>query len=320
MLCTRTATLLVLLALAPFSIEDEKIEFAPDEGTVLAKQFDLAVELDLVEMRVVESIGGRGRVHDSLDITFILERCVAFTDEYGPVVAGRPLSVERSFREMAARRALQTEENYLGYLGVYDREGSSDLEYETVLFTWDQDTEDWTVRIEGSRSDEDVAGLVEDTDARALLPPEPVPVRSSWDVPVEALRDLFLTPGEIDFLDGDGRDTGHVAMSALNRELTGEVETWFRSVRWIHGQRVAEIELLGKLEAEVEGDEIGASSYRVELELAAGSAFFWGLDANHLHSLELEAEVTVWQWHDLGGRHSEHRWEGTLTVAVTVDC
>jgi hypothetical protein len=278
-----------LLAGQPASRE---LVFAPEEGSSLIRRFvytsegaldDMSLEVDGEDLTAM--IGEMG-----IDVESTLTYAV--TDDFVEVEDGKILQLTRTFEELGS----ETEANIEVAMSseTTDASASSELVGSTVLFTWDEETEEYEVTSEdGDDLDQDLLdGLEMSMDLSSLLPPDEVEEGDRWEVEMEGLfslvapgGDLALRPNEelpemegldpemIQNMMADYRDR---AFELMEEWVDGEIEATFTGVREIDGRDHGVITL--------------SIDFAIEADMAAiGQS---GLDAI-LEQLELPVEVDV---------------------------
>jgi hypothetical protein len=292
----------------------EQPSFAPEEGATLTKRARTESELSLDEMKM--NMGGQ-EIDSSamgMEMTSAVTQVVTVTDSYVSVGEGRPLKLKRSYDELSS----QTEVSVSGPMGDQDSDisGSSELEGTSVVFSWDDDAEEYEAAFdEDSDGDEDLLeGLLEDMDMRGLLPDGDVSEGDVWDVDPGQLRGIFspggkvkIEPEDVDFSMGGAPSSN---MNEMMEEFEGEVTAKFVGVREDDEARVAVIELtidvssandLTEFMEEMmenmempEGMEIEvmADAFDMEFLFEGKGEVLWNLGTGLLHSLEISGDVS----------------------------
>jgi hypothetical protein len=280
---------------------------------------------------------------------------VTITDEYVGMTRGRPSILNRTYDEINTEMNM---EMIVEAMGQSQEEspsgaGTSDLEGQTVIFTWDDEDDEYRVTFpEDDQGDEDLLeNLIEDMDLRVLLPDDEVSEGDSWDIPLAGLVDV-LSPGgdlklDIDMDGGMGMSGPPPEMMGNMREmfgdmLEGQATATFSGTREVDGVTVAVIEIdieidtardMSEFLEGVMGDEMPEGMDftldRVDLEFAleATGELLWNIRAGHLHSLELEGEAAIAldmeMGMDFGGQsmsmEMSMEMSGTMESSVSVD-
>ena len=320
---TRTLILGALAVTAPILLASKpsatKLTFAPAAGSSLTKSFSNSVEFALDDMSMLMN-GEENPMMPQIEMEMAMESNVGVTDTYDSVSNGKPRKLTRTFDEISSEMDVSMVVDAMGQVQEENPtgSGSSDLEGETVVFTWDADDEEYVVSYPEDEGDEDLLeNLVEDMDLRALLPKDEVSEGDSWDLPLVSLVDL-LGPGgdlKLDFeMDGQEVSGGPPPEMMVNfREmmgdmLEGEATATFAGMTEVDGASLAVIEIeieidtakdMSELIEELMGEEMPEGMDfnldRVDVEFAyeASGQCLWNVRGGHAHSLSLEGEAAV---------------------------
>ena len=350
------AALPALVAFRPTELlpKVEKISFAPREGSSLTKTFTNTMSFGLDDMSMLMN-GEENPMMPEIEMDMDVTSSTTVTDEYVSMGRGRPLVLQRTYDEIGTEMNVEV---IVEALGQSQQEspsgaGTSPLEGETVIFTWDDEYDEYKVTFpEDADSDEDLLeNLIEDMDLRVLLPDDEVSEGDSWDIPLAGLVDV-LSPGgdlklDIDMDGGMGMGGASPEMMSNMREmfgdmLEGQATATFSGTREVDGVTVAVIEIEIEIDTArdmseflegVMGDEIpdgmDFTLDRVDLEFAleATGELLWNIRAGHLHSLELEGEAAIAldmeMGMDFGGQsmsmEMSMEMSGTMESSVSVD-
>jgi hypothetical protein len=251
---------------------------------------------------------------------------VEFTDEYVTVDGDRPTRVRRTYD------ALSTESREA--FGHGDSEesvnmGASELEGLSVVFTWDDDAEEYDAEFDGEEADED---LLDELDIESVLaqflPDDEVDEGDSWEVDIDAFIELSEPGGYLAILAED-EDENRDITTQLGEHLEGDIEATFEGLREVDGDELAVIlltlELASEFEREGEEDGEPVQTYRFEFELEG--EILWDVAAGLPRSLELEGDmaVTIVARRELSAPQGEleivqtQEFEGVLTYEVSVE-
>lgn len=319
----KRSSLLAAAAALPFvlafALPADEVAFAPAEGTSLTKSFTSSANFEMGDMSVLMNGQDPGQMPEmQMDMT--VTQAVAVTDVYGPVSDGHPSKVTRTFDDIGTDIDVQVQIEMMGDTQDQSSEGSgtSPLEGETVIFTWNDDAEIWE-RAFGEDSDGDVElleGLVEDMDLRALLPSGPVSEGDSWDIELKTLPDLFAPGGNLHMdvqIDGAESMGPDPEMMTNMREmfgdlLEGEATGHYAGRREVDGVEVGVIDVeisietardMSELVADMMGDnlpeglDMTLDRMDVELSVESTGTLLWNLGAGHVHSFELDSDVEI---------------------------
>ena len=295
---------LALLSIAPRGSET-KLEFAPEEGSRWVKTFTQTSSLEGAELSVVmDGEEVPSEFLPELELTIENESEVRITDTYVAMGDGRPTELARSFESI--REEIASAIDMGGFEGTEPQEGevrgSSELQGETVVFTWDEDAQAYEAAFEDE--DTDVAlldGLVEDTDLRGILPEDAVDVGDEWTVDAEAVAAVLGWPGGELGVEYEGDDTETYNVEVLGTSYDGELTLTLEGTHDQDRTRVASIRIEGQVQVRVGRagnlDRVpvvdGAATETTILDLEIEGELVWNLDAGYLSSLELEADAVV---------------------------
>jgi hypothetical protein len=320
---TRTLILGALAVTAPLLVASKpnaiKLTFSPAAGSSLTKTFSNSVEFALDDMTMLMN-GEENPMMPQIEMDMAMESTVGVTDTYGSISRGKPTKLTRTFDEISTEMDISMVVDAMGQVQEENPtgSGSSDLEGETVVFTWDADDDEYVVSFPEDEGDDDLLeNLVEDMDLRALLPKDEVSEGDSWDLPLVSLIDI-LGPGgdlKLDFeMDGQEVSGGPPPEMMVNfREmmgdmLEGEATATFAGMTEVDGARLAVIEIeieidtakdMSELIMELMGEELPEGMDfnldRVDVEFAyeASGQCLWNVAGGHAHSLSLEGEAVI---------------------------
>jgi hypothetical protein len=320
---TRTLILGALAVTAPLLVASKpnaiKLTFSPAAGSSLTKTFSNSVEFALDDMTMLMN-GEENPMMPQIEMDMAMESTVSVTDTYDSISRGKPTKLTRTFDEISTEMDISMVVDAMGQVQEENPtgSGSSDLEGETVVFTWDADDDEYVVSFPEDEGDDDLLeNLVEDMDLRALLPKDEVSEGDSWDLPLVSLIDI-LGPGgdlKLDFnMDGQEVSGGPPPEMMVNfREmmgdmLDGEATATFAGMTEVDGVSLAVIEIeieidtakdMSELIEELVGEELPEGMDfnldRVDVEFAyeASGQCLWNVRAGHAHSLSLEGEAVI---------------------------
>jgi len=257
-----------------------------------------------------------------IEMDMAMESVVSVTDTYDAVSGGYPTKLSRTFDEIGTEMDISMVVEAMGDVQEENPtgSGSSDLEGETVVFTWDSDDDEYKVSYPEDNEDGDedlLTNLVEDMDLRALLPDDEVDDGDSWELPLVSLVDILGPGGDLKLnFEMDGQDVGTgppTEMLVDFREmmgdmLEGEATATFKGMTEVDGMDLAVIEieieidtakdmseLIEELMGEQFPEEVEFSLDRVDIEFAyeASGRCLWNVSEGHAHSLSLEGEAAI---------------------------
>ncbi|MDF1799589.1 MAG: hypothetical protein P1V81_10465 [Planctomycetota bacterium] len=284
---------------AAFAPVGTAIRFAPEEGLSLTKTYEQK------SMATLESILFR-MGEEELDIEEIPEisirssEMIVFEDTYDSVEGGRATRLTRSFQELGRERTESyPDEN--GSITDTDTEETSGLADTVVVFSWDDDEEQYTVVFhEDSEGDEDLLeDLFGDADLLGFLPDGEVEVGDTWEPDVEAFKRLLSPGGDLVFLDDEGESSADEIDEEIDESLDGEIECELESIEdGIATITVTmELEGSGDIETDMDGDgemiESGVQLREVSIDSEYEGTLTWNLRAGHMVAFSLVGETEV---------------------------
>jgi hypothetical protein len=336
------------LAFAP---KADTIQFAPSDGTTVTKTFTNVMKFGLDDMSMLMN-GEDSPMTPQMEMDMEMTSIITVSDEYVSVSDGRPTELSRTFDTITQEMDIAVSVEMMGETQDEDMggSGSSELEGKTVVFSWDDEAEEFDISFADDEGDEELlANLIEDMDLRVLLPDGEVSEGDAWDIPLPGLVDILAPGGDLKLdIEMEGQEMGmgpDPAMMANMREmladmLEGEATATYVGTRDIDGTTVAVIELeieidtardMSELIEEmmeqqgVEGMEMNIDRVDVEFALETSGELLWNVGAGHVHSLSLEGEVAVAMdmemGMDMGGQELsfEMSMEMSGTILTTVE-
>ncbi len=307
-------------ALIAFQPTNTKLTFAPDAGSSLTKSFTNSMEFALDDMSMLMD-GEENPMMPQIELDMAMEASITVTDTYDSVSSGRPGRLTRSFDEIATEMDLAMVVDAMGQVQEENPTGSatSDLEGETVVFTWDDDEDDYIVSYpEDEEGDEDLLeNLMEDMDLRAILPADEVSEGDSWDIPLITMIDILAPGGDLKLdIEMDGQDVGEGAppelmmdfRAMLSEMLDGDATATFKGITEVDGVSLAEIEIEIEIEAAKdmsemieelvgeqmpEGLELDLDHVNLEFAYEASGSCMWNVAGGHAQSMSLEGEAAM---------------------------
>ncbi len=344
---------LALGALFAFAPGGEKIAFAPEPGSSLSKRFEIKLDFTLDELSLVADGQDIADMMGAIEIDMTTASTVVVTDGYEALDAGRPKKLKRTFDELASLM-------HISFSMAMAPEGSSDeemtfaspLEGETVLFTWNEEQEDFDITFaDGEGDPELLEGLDEDMDLRALLPDSEVAAGDSWKVEIKELHGLAMPGGNLriepDVPDGiDEEDMeffeelfGGGMHENFDELFDGECTCTFVGTREEKGARVAEItielevastldlsdmllKVIGRL-GEMEGEmpELSIETADLNLDFEGQGSLLWDVAAGRMHSFHVsgDAQIAFDIAMSVDMQGESHAFEGSLEMSGTYE-
>jgi hypothetical protein len=282
------------------------LEFGPEEGAAWTKTCERSLELSFEELSVVmggEPVPAEYLPELSIEVSESERR--VFTDRVIATKDGRHTRLERSFEEIEVDKTSTTELTMMGQepeTTVAEGRGTSPLEGETVVFSWNEDDEEYDVEwAEKDGAESALEGLVEDTDARALLPEDELEVGDSWSVAFEDVPLLFEVGGDL-ALELEGENVDEFVTEQDSEEHEGELELTLSQLRESDdGAQLAVVEITGELVHRataatdleripvVDGDATQDTISTFDLS----GELLWDLSEGRLHALALHREIEM---------------------------
>jgi hypothetical protein len=191
------------LTASPFLISGEsrgtEIAFSVSSGTTLTKTFEVTTDVTMDSFDMTMN-GQEPPMMPGMDLSIRSELTMVFEDTYEDISDGRSGSISRSFETLSGEGESAMEMEMMGEITNEEMAQvmSSVLEGESVEFKWDDKEKSYlTILPEGSTLDEDeVEGLLEDTDFRALLPDGEVGEGDEWEIEISNLQSILSPGGE----------------------------------------------------------------------------------------------------------------------------
>ena len=313
--------------------DDTAIPVAPEEGTTLTRAF--VSEAKYAQTAVEITVNGEEMEleGDLPDFGIASTERIVVTDTLGAVEGGHPLTLSRTFDELAQNAVFSSEaldkEDELTY--------ASALQGATVLIAWDEEDEEYGFTAGEDEEIEDglLEHLTEDMDFRAMLPDGEVAEEDSWDITAEAILPLIWPAGNLQFNQEDEEvDLEELALETMLIEsLEGKGTAVFGGIREEDDRRLAvitfTIELTSEAEQERELEDAEETQYTVgrEIERTMEGELLWDVEAGHMHSLTAESEVELDVIEAIsaefdGNEFSQQQrqtFTGTVTHTVTVE-
>jgi len=295
------------LFLTPFL--DESIVARCEQGETRTRTIEASRVMNLVDMNITfngEEISDEmlGDISGTSTDTFSL----VLSDAIETAADGRATKVLRTYTKLAGSSAM---EGGMEGMESMDTTLTSDLEGETVIFTFDGEAEEYTPAFpEGSTADTDLLeDLVYDIEFAGLLPTDSVAPEATWEVELEVFREIIEPGGEMHLrptdMDEEGEDP--LADSEVEPTLDGTFTGTFASLEETDGGRIAtltyEFDITSHLELtdgldpmtnETPMGEMTITPLSIVVDRSAkGTAkLVWNLDRGCLVSFELEADAT----------------------------
>lgn len=340
-------------ALLALSERVDSPSFGPNEGLTLTKTYSNVEESVLDEMSVAVNGEEMDPSMTAMEQDVSNQTTVELTDVYGSTAGGRPTRVRRTFETISSDVTMDMSNAMMGEMSM-EMVGESELEGETVVFTWDEGEGSYVLEFaEDSGAEEELLEDVEeDTDLRDFLPTVEVSEGDTWEVEPQALRKVLAFGGDLklemessemnDML-GPGSGPSPSANDYLG-ELSGSISAEYAGSRDEDGAAVAVIRLTFEIDsakdmtemfqAQAEAMEapegmdmsMEYNSADMEFELEGEATLLWDLAGGHLYSFELSGEAITtidmsmaMSMGGLGDMESDisMTMKGSMTVSLT---
>ena len=297
----------------------EELAFTPEPGSTITRRFHETTALELDSM--VRSLDGEEQEADEFEVEVKNEREFVFVDEYRAVGEERVDQLARTYETLSSRTEVAASEG-----GVIDEEadvaGTSALDGATVLFTWNDDEEEFEAAFTGDDADRFDGDLLDDlattVDLAALLPGEEIAEGESWEVDLEVFPALFRLGGDVSLLpeiDPEDRDHEPIVMcfyfclAEMTGELEGSVEATYDGEQETEDGEYAVISLelevastrdgleaISELAEALELEEIDfteMSSFEFRYSFDGEGTLWWDMEKGRAHRLILDGDVEI---------------------------
>jgi hypothetical protein len=276
------AALVLALSLTAFEPQDA-LRRTPEVGLALRKTFERSARLELTALEMTVDGGSHGDVPKP-ELTLRIEETFVVLDRCLEVDETRATRLARTYERLVSNRS----ERSAGHEGgeVTDKGFESDLEGQSVVFSWDAEEGTYGAEFEGGEGDSKLLdGLEAEIDLDAFLPPEGTAEGESWDVPAGAFGALLAPGGDLKLAAEDGEAPG--AEVELARHLQGTIRATLRAADEEGLAKIdLELELSARAERELEdGTQSQSTTYALSGELA------WRRAAGHFAALELSGTM-----------------------------
>lgn len=284
-------TLVVALLAAPalwaFGAPAADIEFNPEPGTKLTKTIKMVDSSVIDDATMImngeemppEMSGGAGA---GMETT--VTASLVIVDDYVQVDAGRPIRLRRTFEELSQETEIEGGPPMI----PPSTDSKSDLEGKTVVFTWDEDDEEYGLEF-ADEEDLDASlleGLAADLDFRAFLPGRGVSEGDTWSIDPEHVR-LIMSPGGDVQLRATETPMGmeEPSIDDMIGEMEGRVSGKFVGTREVDGERLAILEI---------DVDVSSANDVTEMMTAmmADAEMPMGMPAPEFHSVDFQLAMT----------------------------
>jgi len=329
----------------------EKIAFHPEAGSTLHKTFLVNADFSLDELSVVVDGQDVGGMLGSLEITAQQETRYEVTDEYQELAEGRPKKLARTFDGLGSQFHMSLSSEMGGGDQDQEMKSSSELEGETVVFSWNDEKGAYDITFKDGKGDADLLeDLKEDMDLRSLLPSNEVSKDDTWKVELKDLQALAMPGGDLSLLpensevDPEQLDMFKDMFGDLGQNLAdlleGECTCTFRGVREESGSRLADIGVELKIACTIDlteffdkvmekvmeraggGDmpEISIETADLNLDYDGVGTLLWDLQTGHAHSFQIsgDADLALDFSVSVEAQGESHAAEASLELSGTV--
>ena len=348
---------LVLLALSGVDRTADEMPFRPRKDTDLSRTYTAEMTWTLEDMEmylddspVEEELPEAGGTH---------RMTLEVRDELLGVTDATITKLRRTFGEISSASSFRVDPG-TGEVGDYGVECASALVDKPVVFTWDEDAEDYALAFdeEAKGGDTDLLeGLEFDMDFRAFLPDGVVEEGDDWDLDAALLRLLFAPGGDVhpvpeSWVGGSlfTVPTATIVASSLANlyecsagETKGDVKATYDGTTEVEGDVLATIRIdvdatlvhdktarFQAFGAKVMGDEGNDElTLEDEVDIEGRGVLLWDVKAGRFHSFGFEGEITLiakLAWSDttfvVDGEpmHFHGTYEVAGGIAITAAC
>ena len=254
----------LLLGLVPAA---DSIAYAPETGETLTKRFTMTTSGELDDLSL--SVDGQDVGAMLGEAMFELENIQSYlvTDEVLAMGDGRPERLRRSFDELTGETVVSVE--IAGNGDDNESEMTSELEGATVVFSWDEDEQSFSVDFDEGDEGRDtdlLEGLEEDMSLRVFMPDGEVDEGDSWEISVEDLFDVGVPGGNLALLPEDSDELDMEELAEILEELSETIEERFPD--WTSGTATATYEGT----RDEDGTEVAVIKIEIEIEIDADLA------------------------------------------------
>lgn len=302
---------LAALPLLAFATRGDKVSFQPEEGATASKELnfqttfyvdDLTMVVDGNEMPS-EMMGG------AMDEGILINATIGVTDEYVATKDGKQHTLLRTYDELTLEAGPESEAEVVDEF--------AELEDSTVSFKWDSDSEEYKKAFHESEGEEDLLeNLDVDMDFLVLLPDDEVAEGDTWEASGEQLGTVFF-PGGMPANPGSEEEDAEEMAELFREEMEGQLTDAFGEFTiecTYTGSREMDGVTVGAIKFEFEGEssldlsdlmqsviDLQAGDQGVEADVSATMSMefegkgtmLWNLKAGHVHSFEMNGDVTL---------------------------
>ena len=317
----RASIVCACLLLGFASPAGEKIEFHPELGSSLQKTYTLKGDFELDQLSLVADGQDMAEML-GLELNMRTEAKFAVTDVIEALDPGRPKKLTRTFDDLEQLMHFNVSVQMGGEPQDEEVVMSSELEGETVVFTWNAEKEEFDISFQDSEGDASLLeGLTEDMDLRAFLPDHEVAEKDTWKVELANLHSIAMPGGDLRLMPEDAElddsdfdfleEIGEDFREKMKDLFQGECNCMFTGIREESGVRLGEIaiqievastldlteiltELITKL-AEFGGEmpEFSIDTADLNLDYDGEGILLWNIEGGRAHSFTLSGDAQI---------------------------
>ncbi|MFT4647447.1 MAG: hypothetical protein ACI9X4_000659 [Glaciecola sp.] len=297
----------------------DSVTFAPAEGSSISKTFTLTHGFELDDMAMLMNGNDMGM---EMEMNVQSSQTITVADTYSKMDGATPTMLTRTYSDGAMELITESAVSAMGTDQNNDAtgEGGSHLNDLTVIFSWDEEKEEYNKAFgeESEGEAEWLTDLHEDMDLRGFLPVGEVSVDDEWIADSNVLIPTFAPGGNLQWdviMDGEESAGGPDAemMSNLGGMLEdaieGEVKCKYVGKKEMDGVEYLTIEITinidtvtdmieavqaGMAEQDIpEGVEIEVSRMDMELHMEGKGTLMWNAKAGVVHSFSYAGESAM---------------------------
>lgn len=302
-----------------------ELQFAVSEGTTVRYTFSQSLMLDVEEVEMMVTVNGEehpGEDMSELELTINEDEEIVFVDSYLKVDDSSPVQISRSYESMSSV-GTQDGTDPSGEPISEEENKSSELEGQTVMFSWDDEEEEWSMAFaEDSEGDEELLeGLEAEVFFLGLLPESEVDEGDTWEIEPRAFLEATNPGGDMPWdedeeEDEEGGDTEEQMLDNLEGTVTAE----FVGLAEEDGAELATIRFTASLtsefdEEEEQSEETGEMGMEVEavttmsFEIELEGEMIWDMGAGRIRSLSLSGPIRLDQDMNQSSENAEFSFE-----------
>jgi hypothetical protein len=280
------AATLALLALARPATET--LEFAPAQGLVLEKRFE--IHMLLSKRSLTMSIDGRempAGMTASAELEMDSQKTIVVRDAYEKVEGARPLQLVRRYETLKDVKREKTRMPGMPVAQEGAKEQVSKLTGKTVEFRWNDARARYDAAWVGKGADDRfLQGVAQDMDLSRLVTGKRLFPGEEWRVDERGFAGFLGAAGNLGF-QAPGEKS-----SQFDDNLKGEAICAFEGVEFVDGRRLALVRVSCELRSFSEnvGDR---KNIRMDVEMNLSGEFRWDVGAKHLDSYALDGDIAA---------------------------